>query len=142
MGTEFAFVDLTSLEFFPGKGVIPSYLAGFALSVRGVSVQVDPAVADVTQVEIFRGKPDECKRGGHAFVGVILGGMGIDGEVYGLDGLLQMAEVAGTKAGGCCFKGAWNHRAELLKHQAGGDVSGVAAAHAIGDGEDDVVFLQ
>ena len=70
-------------------------------------------------------------------VGAVRGG--IDPLVDGADGVAEMGEGVREKSGGGGLEGFRDDLRHLLEDGGGGDVAGISTAHAVGNGEDEVV---
>ncbi len=113
-------------------------VAGELLELAGAG-EVDSGVADVGEVEVFGGEPGEGEGGGHA-AGVI-GGDACDVDLFvdGAEGEGEVAEAVREESSGGSFEGFRDDFRHPLEEEGGCEVAGVSAAHAIGDGEDEVV---
>lgn len=100
VGAVLDFGDFGAFPLSPGGGVV----AGELLELAGAG-EVDSGVADVGEVEVFRGEPGEGEGGGHA-AGIVGGdACGVDLFVDGAEGEGEVAEAVREESCGGGFEG-------------------------------------
>lgn len=134
VGAGFAFVDFRLTSQPADMAVVVSDLAERAV----LGQVVNPAVADVKEIESFGSYPAKAQGGAHARA-FLVGGAELRQILVNECGeFVQQVGESKAETGASELKSAWAQLGDAIDGDAAGELTGASSADAIADGENQV----